>query len=50
MGPIKFASRPKAIIKRMKRTKSAGQWMKDFEKGIRKSSEKRIPRAATTSV
>jgi len=50
MGPMKFASRPKATMKRAKRMKSMGQWMKEDAKGKRKSSAKRMPMAATTSV
>lgn len=50
IGPMKFARRPKAIIKSAKRSKSTGQWIKEAKKGRRKSKEKRIPIAATTSV
>lgn len=48
MGPMKFASSPKATMKPAKSRKSMGQWMKLEAKGKRKSSEKRIPMAAMT--
>jgi len=50
MGPMKLARRPKAIMKSAKRRRSMGQWINEAANGRRKSSEKRIPIAATTSV
>jgi len=50
IGPMKLVRRPKATMNKMKRMKSAGQWRKLPAKGRRKSNEKKMPSAATTSV
>jgi len=50
IGPIKFANKPNATMNIANNKKSMGQWMNDDAKGKRKSSAKRIPMAATTSV